>query len=380
MWDKIAKIGIQAGKAYIAHRGIDGAIEDAHKVFDWAKNGVASLLSSNTCGETDKLPELDFEKVQQWTDDCIAEMNEAFREAKRHDITSPKFCQNANIALYTGYNTIAQMVNFEDEVDADDYDTLVSTYIEPIDNLCDQILLFIGQKCQGGMNCPKDVKTGSNEGTLCIQVYGVYPVNFTYDMTMLVAVVKNGIVRPGCSITLPGSEDEDTLAEVAFIRMFGKALEQAEFGDLCCVYLKGDYTDTLPNDRVFQIGMMPEYPSECHATVNTSVSINASEKEYVEEVKVCLEDNGDITARERRLLDKLCKSLGISAARAAELEAIASGKPELTDSEKEYLDEYKACLEEDGVISDRERRLLDRLAKSLNIAKDRAREIEASIS
>jgi len=379
MWDKIAKFGIQTGKIYIAHRGVDGAIEDAKKVFGWAKNGADSLLSTNTDEKTDELLSLDFEKIQTWTDDCIAEIKETFHEAKRHEITSLKFCQNANIALYTGYHTIAQMVGLEDEIDADDYDTLVSTYIDPIDNLCDQILMFIGEKCQGGMNCPKDVKTGSNEGALCLQVYGVYPVNFTYDMTMLVAVVKNGIVRSGCSITLPGSEDEDTLAEVAFVRMFGKVMEQAESGDLCCVYLKGDYTDTLPNDSVFQIGMMPEHPSECHATVSTSVSINASEKEYLDEVKACFEDDGEITARERRLLDKLCSSLGISAARAAELEAIASGKSGLSESEKEYLDEYKACLEEDGVISERERRLLDRLAKSLDITLERAREIEASL-
>jgi len=379
MWDKIAKFGIQTGKIYIAHRGVDGAIEDAQKVFGWAKNGADSLLSTNTDEKTDELLSLDFEKIQTWTDDCIAEIKETFHEAKRHEITSLKFCQNANIALYTGYHTIAQMVGLEDEIDADDYDTLVSTYIDPIDNLCDQILMFIGEKCQGGMNCPKDVKTGSNEGALCLQVYGVYPVNFTYDMTMLVAVVKNGIVRSGCSITLPGSEDEDTLAEVAFVSMFGKVMEQAESGDLCCVYLKGDYTDTLPNDSVFQIGMMPEHPSECHATVSTSVSINASEKEYLDEVKACFEDDGEITARERRLLDKLCSSLGISAARAAELEAIASGKSGLSESEKEYLDEYKACLEEDGVISERERRLLDRLAKSLDITLERAREIEASL-
>ena len=199
-------------------------------------------------------------------------------------------------------------------------------------------------------------------------------------MTMLVAVVKNGIVWPGCYITLPGSEDKDPLAEVAFIKMFGKVMEQAESGDLCCVCLKGDYTDTLPEDSVFQIGIMPEYPSECHATVNTSVLINASEKEYLDEVKACLEDDGEITARERRLLDKLCSSLGISATRAAELEALAAGKPELTESEKEYLDEYKACLEEDGVISERERRLLDRLAKSLNITPERAHKIEACLS
>ena len=43
--------------------------------------------------------------------------------------------------------------------------------------------------------------------------------------------------------------------------------------------------------------------------------------------------------------------------------------------EKEYQEELKACLE-DGTISDRERRLLDRLRKSLGISEERAKAIE----
>lgn len=375
MWDKIAKLGIQAGKAYIATRGVDGAIEDAHKVLGWAKKGADSLFSSNTCGETDELPRLDFEKVQQWTDDCISEMNDAFCEAKHHDITSLEFCQNANIALYTGYNVIVQMMGMEDEIDGDDFDILLSNHITPIDNLCDQIFMYIGQKCTGSMNPPADVRIGGDNGDLCMQVYGVYPVNFTFDMTMLVAVITNGIIKPGCTITLP--DNEGTLAEVAFLRMFGKVLSEASYGDLCCVALKGDYTDALPNDRVFQIGLMP-HPSECQ--VNTSDLINASEKEYLDKVKTILEVDGVISASERRLLDKLRSSLGISEARAIELETIASEKNVLTDSEKEYLDEYKACLKEDGVISASERRLLDRLRNSLGISEARAAELETIAS
>ena len=42
---------------------------------------------------------------------------------------------------------------------------------------------------------------------------------------------------------------------------------------------------------------------------------------------------------------------------------------------KEYQEELKACLE-DGTISDRERRLLDRLRKSLGISEERAKAIE----
>lgn len=393
MWNKIAKIGIEAGKAYIAHRGIDGAIDDAKKLFgmsddskrDHNQESNSTFISNLSLieDEIDELPELDFEKVEQITNDCIAEMEAAFSEAKRHDITSLQFCQNANIALSTGYENIAKMECLEDEIDADDYDTL-TTYTDSIDQICDQIHLYIAEKCQGGMNAPKDVNIGSNEGALCLQVYGVYPVNFDYNMIMLVAVVKNGVIKPGCTITLRGNdedEDEETLAEVAFIKMFGKVLDQAESGDLCCIYLKGDFTDTFPNNCCFQIGQMPESHSESCIQINISESNNASEREYLGEVKACLEDGGEITARERRLLDKLSNSLGISAERAAELEKIATGKcGDLTDSEKEYIDEYKACLQGDGVISDRERRLLDRLAKSLDISPERVREIETYIS
>ena len=50
----------------------------------------------------------------------------------------------------------------------------------------------------------------------------------------------------------------------------------------------------------------------------------------------------------------------------------------LTPEEKEYADEYKACLE-DGEISDRERRLLDKIRISLNISVPRATEIENAL-
>ena len=99
-----------------------------------------------------------------------------------------------------------------------------------------------------------------------------------------------------------------------------------------------------------------------------------NEKEYLEELKTCLEESGDISASERRLLERLRKHLGISEERALELEE--SLKPSLTDDEKEYLEEYKLCLEDGGDISASERRLLDKLRNRLGISEERAREIE----
>lgn len=103
------------------------------------------------------------------------------------------------------------------------------------------------------------------------------------------------------------------------------------------------------------------------------LAISTDEQEYLDEVRECLED-GEIGPRERRLLDKLASKLGISPERAAELEASLSA-PVLTDDEKEYLEEVQAVLA-DGEISEKERRLLDKLRKMLDISEERAKEIE----
>lgn len=105
---------------------------------------------------------------------------------------------------------------------------------------------------------------------------------------------------------------------------------------------------------------------------------NSVEQEYIDELKACFADDGMISDRERRLLDKLRKSLGISEERAKELEVMCNPNV-LTPEEQEYADEIKVCLEDDGVISERERRLLTKLSNSLGIPKERALEIEKMV-
>ncbi|MDE6551791.1 MAG: hypothetical protein K2K98_02345 [Muribaculaceae bacterium] len=118
-------------------------------------------------------------------------------------------------------------------------------------------------------------------------------------------------------------------------------------------------------------------PTQKPNASSKATAVAEGEAEYLEELKVCYED-GVITDKERRLLDRLRKSLGISEARAAELEAMCQPQS-LTAEEWEYANEVKACLEDDGEIIVKERRLFDRLAKSLNISPDRASEIERMI-
>ncbi len=113
------------------------------------------------------------------------------------------------------------------------------------------------------------------------------------------------------------------------------------------------------------------------AQITQQSSLTKAETEYLEEVRSCLEEEGEITPRERRLLNRIREKSGITEERAAELEATLQA-PQLTEEEKEYLDEYKACLEEseDGTLSPRERRLLDKIRASLDITEERAAELE----
>lgn len=87
--------------------------------------------------------------------------------------------------------------------------------------------------------------------------------------------------------------------------------------------------------------------------------------------------DGEISPRERRLLDKIRIQYGISEERAAELENSLTAQ-KLTEEEQEYLDEYKNIIA-DGEITEKERRLLDKILKLNGISTERAREIEASV-
>ena len=111
---------------------------------------------------------------------------------------------------------------------------------------------------------------------------------------------------------------------------------------------------------------------------NPNSKFSANELEYMDEYKNCLADGNDISEKERRLLNKLANSLNISPKRVEELEELCTN-PSLSAEEKEYLEEYRACIDEDGNISDKERRLLDKLAKSLGLSQDIVNRLESSI-
>lgn len=124
--------------------------------------------------------------------------------------------------------------------------------------------------------------------------------------------------------------------------------------------------------------MIADNPKTSKSTSPEPLTNNVAsdlELEYVDELKACIEDGGEISKGERRLLEKLRIKLNITEERAAELEQSLS-TPQLSEVEQEYLAEYRECLAEGGEISSGERRLLNRLRDKLGISEQRASELE----
>ena len=105
-----------------------------------------------------------------------------------------------------------------------------------------------------------------------------------------------------------------------------------------------------------------------------SVDDNDAEEEYLDNIREFLEDDAEITPRERKMLDRIRQKLGISEERAKELEA-SLAKPQLTDDEQEYLDMYREYAEK-GDVTEKKRRRLDKFAAAMGVTAERVKEIE----
>lgn len=194
-------------------------------------------------------------------------------------------------------------------------------------------------------------------------------------------VVTAGTVSVGDTVVLQAEDGTVFEKKVKWIEMFEKSFPLAETGDLVGIGFMGSKpsfaqdvhliksVDSVKrgNDKNVGTAHVPEKQT------TPQPSPTENEQEYLEELREILTD-GDISPRERRLLEKIRTQLGISEARAQELEASLMN-PSLSEEEQEYFDEYKEIISE-GEISDRDRRFLEKLKKMNGISEERAKEIE----
>lgn len=161
MWDKIGKIAFEVGKVYVEKRGVDGVMEDANKVFTLAKKGVSNVgnmfASDNTNyeyqEETDEST-LNYEYLDEYTENIISEIQSGIKEAKRLNVLSKEFTNCTQRALCTGFAAMSDLFSLENEITTSDFDILVAEYITPIDTECDKLLMLIMQKCKGVEESP----------------------------------------------------------------------------------------------------------------------------------------------------------------------------------------------------------------------------------
>ena len=102
-------------------------------------------------------------------------------------------------------------------------------------------------------------------------------------------------------------------------------------------------------------------------------ALSEVEMKYKEEVMFCLEEEGVISNDDRKYLERKRLKLGISEERAAGIEKMCI--PQLTENEQEYVGLFREMSAE-GEISERKRRLLERERESLGISPERAQELE----
>lgn len=116
-------------------------------------------------------------------------------------------------------------------------------------------------------------------------------------------------------------------------------------------------------------------PTVIEHPVAIDETLNSLYAEYKEDVLFMLEDDGIIDEIERKMLNRKIEKYGLSKEEAEKIEKELMFNAE----EVKYLDEYKMLLEE-GEIGELERNMLDRYAQRYNISKDRREIIERSVN
>lgn len=178
------------------------------------------------------------------------------------------------------------------------------------------------------------------------------------------------------------TDDTEFESAVEGIMMFFKVLDEGEAGDKAGLILKGvTALNIRPGTKIYRKRETERADNEnaiqrdesTKQIISEPKMLTPEEEKYKEEVLFCLEDNGVITEEDRRYLDRKRKKFGISEERAKVIEQQVA--PSLSDDEKEYLETYKE-LTSSGILTDRAKRLLERERESLNISKERSAEIE----
>lgn len=105
-----------------------------------------------------------------------------------------------------------------------------------------------------------------------------------------------------------------------------------------------------------------------------SSTLTDTEKEFLNEVRFCIEDDGVIDNSEQIFLNKTREKFGLTEERAKELQESLL-KPQFTENEKEYINALSELMI-DGQIPESAQRIVERFRNLYEIDEQRANEIE----
>lgn len=121
----------------------------------------------------------------------------------------------------------------------------------------------------------------------------------------------------------------------------------------------------------------PDERHDAQRSARNEDVLNELTQDYYDMVVEILEEDGDLEPS-RRMLSKFAGRLGLNDTQVAELEALAARQhlaTSFSDAEAEYMQDVRLYVE-DGEITHRERRFLERARASLGISPERAAELE----
>lgn len=203
-------------------------------------------------------------------------------------------------------------------------------------------------------------------------------VEDVYDIigrgTVATGRIDSGTIHAGDTVCLTKGKTV-LYATITGIEMFRKILDEAEAGDNCGLLLQGVTMNEVKIGMVITIAedvVLTDDEDEVREEEST-LELSENEETYLDNLKELLEDDAEITPRERKMLDRIRQNLGISEERAKELEA--SLTPQLTEDEQEYLEMYREYASE-GEITEKQRSRLNKFAAALGISEERIEELE----
>lgn len=164
------------------------------------------------------------------------------------------------------------------------------------------------------------------------------------------------------------SEKEDIKAKlkVLMANIEGKSYEEEE------KQLKEE-TETIWRVSVkFRSKKLLQEKSLSRNTISSTLT--EKEKEFLNEVRFCIEDDGIIDNSEQIFLNKTREKFGLTEERAKELQESLL-KPQFTENEKEYINALSELMI-DGQILESAQRIVERFRNLYEIDEQRANEIE----